>query len=126
MNLFEKVIALDKAATEYGFTWEHPLQLMDQLLSECEEVKEVIHDPNRREHLEEELGDLLFTSIALCVFCKFDPNTTLSKSLEKFEKRFDALKKIAAAEGFTTLHDQPMEVLQSFWNKAKRAQSDRK
>lgn len=124
MDLFNKVIALDRAATDYGFTWEHPLQLMDQLLSECEEVKEVIHDPNQREHLEEELGDLMFTAIALCVFCQFDPNPTLAKSLDKFEKRFNALKSIAAKEGFTTLRNQPMEVLQSLWNKAKRAQRE--
>jgi uncharacterized protein YabN with tetrapyrrole methylase and pyrophosphatase domain len=120
MDLFDKVIFLDREATDFGFTWEHPAQLMDQLLSECDEVNEVLHQPERRHHLEEELGDLIFTAIALCVYCKFDPKNTLAQSLDKFEKRFAALKTIAAKEGFETLHDQPMELLQSLWNKAKR------
>ena len=120
MDLFKKVIGLDKEANDFGFTWEHPTQLMDQLLSECDEVKEVLTDPNRRHHLEEELGDLMFTSIALCVFCQFDPQNTLDLSLQKFEKRFSALKTIAKAEGFDTLRNQPMELLQSLWIKAKR------
>lgn len=120
MDLFDKVISLDKAATDFGFTWEHHSQLVEQLLSECEEVKEVIDHPHLREHLEEELGDLIFTAIALCVYCKFDPKTTLDKSLDKFQIRFQALKEITAKQGLMTLHQQPMSVLKQFWDKAKQ------
>lgn len=120
MDLFNKVISLDQAATEFGFTWEHHSQLMEQLLSECEEVNEVIDHPHLRTHLEDELGDLIFTAIALCVFCKFDPKTTLDKSLDKFQNRFTALKEIVQAEGLTTLHNQSMDVLKAFWDRAKQ------
>lgn len=120
MDLFDKVITLDKAATEFGFTWEHHSQLMEQLLSECEEVNEVIDHPESRHHLEDELGDLIFTAIALCVFCKFDPKTTLDKSLIKFQKRFSAMKEIVFSEGLTTLNNQSMDVLKTFWDKAKQ------
>lgn len=120
MDLFDKVISLDQAATAFGFTWEHHSQLMEQLLSECEEVNEVIDHPHLRDHLEDELGDLIFTAIALCVFCKFDPKTTLDKSLNKFQKRFKALQEIAQSEGFNTLNNQPMDILKSFWDRAKQ------
>lgn len=120
MDLFDRVIRLDQAATAFGFTWEHHSQLMEQLRSECEEVNEVIDDPQLRHHLEDELGDLIFTAIALCVFCKFDPKTTLAKSLNKFQKRFTALKEIVQSEGLTTLDNQSMDVLKTFWDKAKQ------
>lgn len=120
MDLFDRVISLDKGATDFGFTWEHHSQLVEQLLSECEEVKEVIDHPHLREHLEDELGDLIFTAIALCVYCKFDPKVTLNKSLDKFQKRFHALKEISQKEGFSTLSNQPMTVLKDLWDKAKQ------
>lgn len=111
---------LDKMATDYGFTWTHHSQLMEQLLSECEEVNEVIDDVSKRAHLEDELGDLMFTAIALCVFCKFDPLSTLDQSLNKFEKRFNAMKEIVTQQGYHTLQNQSMDVLKQFWDKAKQ------
>ncbi|MFI4938354.1 MAG: MazG nucleotide pyrophosphohydrolase domain-containing protein [Candidatus Berkiellales bacterium] len=123
MDLFNKVIALDKMATDYGFTWTHHSQLIEQLLSECKEVEEVIDAPEKRAHLEEELGDLMFTAIALCIFCHFDPHSTIDKSLQKFEKRFNKMKEIVTEEGYKTLKNQPMEVLKEFWDKAKKAVS---
>ena len=121
MDIFNRIIQLDKMATDYGFTWSHYSQLIAQLLSECQEVEEVIGDPLKREHLEDELGDLMFTAIALCVFCQFDPTSTLDKSLHKFEKRFNKMQEIVSQSGYTSLQQQPMDVLKTFWEQAKRA-----
>lgn len=120
MDLFDRVIKIDKTATEFGFAWEHHSQLIEQLLSEVKEVEEVIDHPDTREHLEDELGDLIFTAIALCVYCQFDPATTLSKSLDKFQRRFDALQKVVHEKSLTSLHHQPMSVLKAFWDEAKK------
>ena len=40
MNLLDKVVALENEAAEFGFEWETANQIMEQIQSECVEVRE--------------------------------------------------------------------------------------
>lgn len=105
-------------AKEFGFYWENFPQLIEQIQSECIEIQEA-WDKENREHLQEEVGDLIQAAIELAVFCKLDPRETLSKSIEKFQRRYDVVVQLARSEGYDNLHQQPFEILMDYWNRAK-------
>src|SRR5580692_10148637 len=102
MTLLDKLIALENAANDFGFSWENPKQIIEQIRSECHEIEVHVEDGDRAK-LQEEIGDLLHAAFSLCAFCQFDPNQTLSESINKFERRLSAVKRLAAEEGITSL-----------------------
>lgn len=116
--LLKKVEEQEAEANRFGFYWQHIEQLLEQIRSECNEVEES-WAKNDLPHLQEEIGDLIQAAISLAVFCNFDPHETLLKSIDKFQKRYDAVVKLAQEDGFETLHDQPFDVLMHYWNRSK-------
>lgn len=120
MTIFERLALLEKQAAEFGFMWSNPSQILDQIQSECQEIQENISQQGSARHLQEEIGDLLHAAFSLCVFCGFDAEDTLIKSVDKFEKRFAELKRLAADSDHETLQGQPIKVLMDFWEQAKQ------
>jgi uncharacterized protein YabN with tetrapyrrole methylase and pyrophosphatase domain len=117
--LLKRVEEQEIAARNFGFYWEHINQLIEQIQNECIEIQEA-WQKNDPSHLQEEVGDLLQAAIGLAVFCNLDPHDTLLKSIEKFQKRYDTVVKLAQDDGHKDLHQQPFEVLMSYWNRAKQ------
>ncbi len=117
--LLKRVEEQEIAARAYGFYWEHFNQLIEQIKSECIEIQEAWQkgDPT---HLQEEVGDIIQATISLAVFCKLDPHETLLKSINKFQRRYDAVVKLSMHDGYDDLQDQPGEVLMQYWNRAKQ------
>jgi len=123
MDLLQKTLALEHEASNFGFCWENTTQIMAQILSECQEVSEHLNQdatPDNTLLLQEELGDLLHAVFSLCVFCKLNPKDTLEKTLTKFERRLNAVKKLSHQMGFTTLKGQSFDELMQVWDKAKQ------
>ncbi len=121
MTLFEKILKLEKEAAEFGFRWESVEQIMQQIKSECGEINEhlmddIVHNPAA---LQDEIGDLLHAVFSLCVFCQFDPETTLQNTLEKFARRLQAVKVITQEKQRDNLQGQPFTELMAIWNQAK-------
>jgi uncharacterized protein YabN with tetrapyrrole methylase and pyrophosphatase domain len=117
-SLIKLVEKQETECQEFGFYWESIDQLIEQIISECREIKEA-HEKNDKVHLQEEVGDLLQAAVSLAVFLKLDPEETLAKSIKKFQKRFDALVEFAKQDGHATLENQPLEVLMKYWHQAK-------
>lgn len=86
---------LEQEAAVFGLQWETSDQIMTQIRNECLEIEEHLHFPEQREALQDEIGDLLHAAFSLCVFNNFSPEVTLRKSLDKFEHRLNAMKKLA-------------------------------
>lgn len=128
MDLLEKVVVLEKDASQFGFEWETTHQIMAQIKSECDEVDEhLLHGLSKasQAELQEEIGDLLHAVFSLCVFCKFSPQETLQGTLDKFEGRLHAVKDIARENGIANLSGYPFDELMAIWQKAKvRAAQD--
>lgn len=118
MSLLEKVTEAEKKADAFGFRWENTDQIFDQILSECQEIKEELRIQNKRK-LQDELGDLIHATLSLCLFCGFSLEETLEKNLNKFNNRMDKVIFHAKKEGYNTLQGQPTEILMKFWNKSK-------
>lgn len=116
--LLKRVEKLEKEAEVFGFYWDSFEQLIEQIQSECAEIVEA-RAKGDVAHLQEEIGDIIHATLSLAVFCNFDPRETLLKSIEKFQKRYDAVVQLAQADGLKTLHNQPLDVLMHYWNRAK-------
>lgn len=116
--LLKQIEKKDLEAKEFGFYWENFGQLIEQIQSECVEIQEA-WDKEDMSHLQEEIGDLILAVVSLAIFCKFDPHETLSKSIVKYQQRYDAVVQLARSEGYENLHQQSYEVLMDFWNRAK-------
>ncbi len=120
MKLLDKVTALENEAAEFGFQWETTDQLMAQIQSECIEITEHLNSTHdNRAALQEEIGDLLHAVFSLCVFCKLDPEETLMKTLEKFQRRLQAVKTIAQEQQLSNLRGKSFDELMVIWKRAK-------
>lgn len=120
MNLLDKATALEHEAAEFGFQWETIDQLMVQIQSECIEITEHLNSTNENgAALQEEIGDLMHAVFSLCVFCKLDPEETLKKTLEKFQRRLQAVKAIAGEQQLSHLQGKSFDELMVIWKIAK-------
>lgn len=120
-EILQKLTQLEKDAESFGFKWDNTHQIMAQIKSECDEIDEHLDAlKNNREKLQEEMGDLLHAVFSLCVFCKLDSKETLEKSVNKFERRLNAVKMIAKEEGIDTLNGYAFGDLMKFWDEAKK------
>lgn len=120
MNIFKEMAAIEKQAAEFGFKWFNHSQILEQIISECKEIAAVADHTETRNNLQDEIGDLLHATLCLCLFCGFDPLQTLEKSLQKFQKRFTTVVNLAKEAGYTSLENQPFELLMQFWDEAKK------
>ena len=71
----------------YGFDWDNPQDVFKKVEEEIEEVKEAINE-NDKNHIEEEIGDLLFAITNYARHLGISSSEALRKTNEKFEKRF--------------------------------------
>lgn len=118
MDLLKEVECQEIAAKEFGFYWESIEQLIEQIVSECREIEEAYRKGDKR-HLQEELGDLMGASISIAIFCGFCPSETLKYSIDKFQKRYDALVELVKQDGKKNLKNHSLDVLMDYWKKAK-------
>lgn len=119
MNTFEKLTLLENEASSFGFKWETAEQILTQIRNEIAEIHVHLKDQNKLK-LQEEIGDLLHAAFSLCIFCQFSPEETLKNSVNKFEKRFQAIQQLSREEGLTSLQGQSFEKLMVLWDKAKQ------
>jgi tetrapyrrole methylase family protein / MazG family protein len=117
----EKVI---ERVSKHGFQWpnlEGPLEKVAEELAEfAQEIQDWQLAPSeqKKQKLEAELGDVLFSLCNVAYFLKLNPEASLRSMLNRFEKRFrhveDEVKKSGKEMKKCTL-----EELDVFWNQAK-------
>jgi len=113
---------LEKEAEQFGFKWGNTHQIMAQIKSECDEIDEHLSNinENNKPKLQEEIGDLMHAVFSLCIFCDLDAKETLTKSVDKFDRRLSSVKTIAKENGITTLNGYSLDELMKFWDQAKK------
>ena len=110
-------IKIQKKASSMKFDWIDLNDVINKVDEELSELKEAIDNKNKL-HIEEELGDLLFTIVNLSRHLKLDPEQTLRKSNNKFISRFNIMENILD-EKKIEWHDLKKSDLLNLWNKAK-------
>jgi tetrapyrrole methylase family protein / MazG family protein len=109
---------LQHKAAQVGFDWDTVGPVWEKLAEEIDELWEASEQQDS-EHIEEELGDVLFSVVNLSRFMKVDAEVALHRANNKFKKRFfyveEQVKKQKKDWSAFTLKE-----LDSFWNAAKR------
>lgn len=107
----------DKARA-VGFDWDQREQVWDKVIEEINEVRHELINGNRKEKMEEEIGDLIFSIINAARLYDIEPETALEKTNRKFIKRFKYLESRAAEMG-RSLKEMSLEEMESIWQEAK-------
>lgn len=112
-----KAHRIQEKVSGVGFDWDSPQGAWEKVAEEVEEVREVLggSDP---EHLEEELGDLLFAVVNLVRLAGAHPTTALDRANRKFRRRFESLEELARSRGIV-LHEAGLEALDAIWDEVK-------
>lgn len=107
---------ISKRAVKAGFEWPDENSLYECIYSEFEEFKQAKNEDNKN-HMEEELGDILFAVVNLARWNKIDAEQALLKANKKFEKRFRKMENLAVKP----LNDYSFEEFDELWKEAKRS-----
>ena len=85
-----------------------------------EEQKELFSaiDSGDADKIEEELGDLLFSVVNVARFAGVDAERALTRSTDKFCKRFRAVEELAEKRG-VDMKNAPMSLIDSLWEEVK-------
>ena len=110
-----KALSMQEKARGCGFDWEKKEDVWDKVKEECREVEEASASP---EHLEEEFGDLLFAVINAARLYGVDPEAALSRSSEKFRRRFTYLEEQTLRKGLS-FKDLTLKEMDAIWDEAK-------
>lgn len=119
-NVTKKLPALLRAeklqaqAATVGFDWPCPEPIYEKISEEVAEFKEAVKN-NDSAHMEDELGDVLFSIVNLARHYKINPESALRKANQKFEKRFRKVEKKVN----NNFEDYSLEQLDQLWDEAK-------
>jgi len=100
-----------------GFDWEEPHQVFAKVKEELNELSSEI-EFGKKENIEGEFGDVLFSLINYARFIKVDPESALERTNKKFIKRFQFLEGAAKKEG-KQLADMTLTEMDVHWEKSK-------
>ncbi len=109
---------VQKKAAKVGFDWPELSGAMDKLAEEFAELREAQVEGSRA-HMEEELGDLLFSAVNAARFMDLDPETALHKSCEKFIRRFNYIETQAVKSG-TPLECMSLDEMEELYSAGKQ------
>ena len=89
---------LGKRASRVGFDWPDTKGVKEKIHEELGELETAVGGRDT-DHIEEELGDLLFAVVNLARHLEVDPENALTRANHKFEQRFRAMEEEIASEG---------------------------
>lgn len=105
---------ISKKAVKTGFEWPSETSLYECINSEFDEFKEAKAEQDI-EHMEEELGDILFAVVNLARWNKIDAEQALLKANKKFMARFRKMEELAVKP----LEEYNFEEYDALWRQAK-------
>ena len=115
----EESYEIQKKLRKVGFDWPDTEGVLDKVMEELDEVRDAVKEGDE-DHIEEELGDLLFSVVNLCRFVKVRPSTALKRCDNKVKDRFQRLFLLASERGIPLDKDHVVE-MNSLWEEVKRS-----
>lgn len=104
-----------------GFDWENTDHVMEKLHEELDELAEARGERDSQDHVEDELGDILFVIVNIARHLHVDPEQALRRANRKFRGRFGHIERRVSESG-RTLSGASLEEMESLWQEAKRKQ----
>lgn len=110
-------------AADVGFDWDHPDQILAKVHEELGELAEA-RAQDDDDHVEEELGDVLFAVTQLARKLGVDPDRALRRTNRKFASRFRALEQELGPDP-ATLRALGVDRMMEAWEEIKRRRRER-
>ncbi len=101
-----------------GFDWDNREQVWDKVYEEINEVKHELIHGQKKERMEDEIGDLLFSVVNAARLYDIEPETALERTNRKFISRFKYLEKVAGERGHS-LREMSLDEMEAIWQEAK-------
>lgn len=127
----QRAARLQEKASRIGFDWDRAEEVALKVREEVEEFLEkardgskTVPDERTRAAIETEFGDLLFSLVNLSRFLDIRAEEALSKSSEKFIRRFTAIERDADESG-KPLTEMSLNEMDALWDKVKAKESTR-
>ncbi len=112
-----KAFRVQEKVAHVGFDWETPSQVWDKVAEETSEVGQAIAE-NKKDDIEAEFGDLLFSVINAARLYGVNPENALERTNRKFIARFNYLEAKAKEQG-RELKEMTLGEMDALWNEAK-------
>lgn len=109
---------VQKKAAEAGFDWPDIKGAWAKIYEELDELDSAVQNKNNGPEVIIEVGDLLFAIVNTARFLQVDPEEALTRTIDKFIKRFTYIENVARQQGKTP-EEMSLEQMDKLWNKAK-------
>ena len=109
-----RAIKLQNRAARVGFDWPTTDEVLDKIVEEAQELREVRDEAERFE----EFGDLLFVMVNLGRHMGLDPEAALRAANAKFTRRFESIEAALAEQGKSPAQSDLAE-MDALWDAAK-------
>lgn len=116
-----KAQKITEKAARVGFDWEHVDQVMAKVMEELHEFEEAMLAGDS-DHMEAELGDLLFAIVNLGRFLSINPEEALRKTILRFQQRFSHVEESLQAAN-RQMKDTPLAEMDRLWEEAKKLEN---
>lgn len=116
----QKAQRLQGRAARVGFDWERADDVLAKIDEELAETRQAMAGTDR-DHLAEELGDLLFAVVNLARFVDINAEEALRRTCDKFIRRFKGVEARIAAAGRAP-QDCDLAEMDAHWNAVKQAE----
>lgn len=114
----QKAHKVQKKVAKVGFDWKEIDPVLAKVDEELAEVREALLKQDKA-HIEEEVGDLLFSVTNLSRFLGLEAENVLHKTVQKFMNRFRIVEKEIEKKG-KKLEECSLEEMDEIWEKAKK------
>ena len=115
-----KATKITEKAARVGFDWEHIDQVVAKVMEELHEFEEAMISRDN-EHMEAELGDLLFAIVNLGRFLSINPEEALRKTINRFQKRFQHVEDSLRSRGLI-MNEASLQEMDQLWEEAKTSE----
>lgn len=132
MPALMRAYRISERAAGTGFDWDSLGEVIEKVEEEWGEFKTALTqlavdetgrgDDRKKDDVQLEFGDLIFTLVNVARFAHFHPDTAVAASIRKFEKRFRWMEQVVAAKG-RTLEDTRRNELERLWEQAKQREA---
>lgn len=117
-----KASRLTEKAARVGFDWRRTEDVFDKVDEEIAELREAVASGDQT-HIEEEIGDLLFTIANLARKVNVNPEEALQSTNRKFMRRFQSMEGNVRQRG-QDLDQLELEEMDQLWDQAKAAERE--
>jgi tetrapyrrole methylase family protein/MazG family protein/ATP diphosphatase len=109
---------ISEKAGAVGFQWPDVHHAVDKLAEETDELRAELQGEGRREAVEEEIGDLLYSVVNVARYMGVDPERALRATTRKFTRRFHYMERRLHERG-KTVSESDLDEMDALWEESK-------